>query len=188
MERHTYLSLHSPPSLCTQSCQHEQNNAAWGALRLRTNRRRIGNAHDGGETESIRQQVKLKVTGLKGDAKKIAAVEAAARAVLEARAKYPTSTLADIDDPAPNTGSEAVRHAPCDDSARRFFASLAAFFSLMVLAGFFLISLCASCDFAIGLTPVARTATAHERKGLFRPDGHAPKEPGLKKTLSRGKV
>jgi hypothetical protein len=55
--------------------------------------------HDGGETESVRQQVKLKVTGLKGDAKKIAAVEAAARAVLDARAKYPTATLADLYDP-----------------------------------------------------------------------------------------
>jgi hypothetical protein len=43
--------------------------------------------------------VKLKVTGLKGDAKKIAAVEAAARAVLDARAKYPTATLADLYDP-----------------------------------------------------------------------------------------
>jgi hypothetical protein len=61
--------------------------------------------HDGGETESARQPVKLKVAvklnvaGLKGDAKKMAAVEAAARAVLDARAKYPTSTLADLYDP-----------------------------------------------------------------------------------------
>ena len=55
--------------------------------------------HEGEEDERTQQQAKVKVASLTGDAKKMAAVEAAARAVLDARAKYPTQTLADLYDP-----------------------------------------------------------------------------------------
>lgn len=54
--------------------------------------------HEGGWKEGALSEAKLMTACLDGDAKRIAAVEAAAREVLAARAKYPTCTLADLYD------------------------------------------------------------------------------------------
>jgi len=60
---------------------------------------------------------------LVGDAKKIAAVEAAAQAVLDVRAAYPTSTLADLYDPLLMPPDLVKAHATLDRAVDRCYRS-----------------------------------------------------------------
>jgi len=76
---------------------------------------------EGGETDGVMPTAKLMTACLKGDAKKIAAVEAAAREVLAARAKNPTSTLADMYDLLLMPPALAFAHRDLDRAVDRCY-------------------------------------------------------------------
>jgi hypothetical protein len=77
--------------------------------------------HEGGETEDVPLMAKHANTCLKGGSKKIAAVEAAARKVLAARARNPTSTLADMYDPLLMPPDLVRAHAELDRAVDRCY-------------------------------------------------------------------
>ncbi|MDD4025079.1 MAG: hypothetical protein PHN85_04055, partial [Kiritimatiellae bacterium] len=77
--------------------------------------------HEGGETEDVPLVAKHVNAGLKGGAKKIAAVEAASRKVLAARAWNPTSTLADMYDPLLMPPDLVRAHADLDRAVDRCY-------------------------------------------------------------------
>jgi len=60
-------------------------------------------------------------SGLGRDAKKVAAVEAKAQAVLDARARYPLSTLADLYDPLTMPADLVKAHADLDRAVDRCY-------------------------------------------------------------------
>ncbi len=69
--------------------------------------------HEGGEEEAP-PKAKGRPVRLTGDAKKKAAVEAKAQAVLDARARYPLATLADLYDPLTMPADLVKAHADLD--------------------------------------------------------------------------
>jgi hypothetical protein len=77
--------------------------------------------HDGSEIEGVPLETKHVSAYLKGDAKKIATVEAASLKVLAARARNPTSTLADMYDPLLMPPELVRAHAELDRAVDRCY-------------------------------------------------------------------
>lgn len=81
--------------------------------------------HEGGEYENAPrpQPGGPRSVRLTGDARKKAAVEAKAKAVLDARARYPLSTLADLYDPLTMPADLVKAHADLDRAVDRCYRS-----------------------------------------------------------------
>jgi hypothetical protein len=81
--------------------------------------------HEGGEYENAPrpQPEGPRPVRLTGDARKKAAVEAKAKAVLDARASYPLSTLADLYDPLTMPADLVKAHADLDRAVDRCYRS-----------------------------------------------------------------
>jgi len=79
--------------------------------------------HEGNAEEEAKAREKHKAGLLKGDAKKVADVEAKAQAVLDVREKYPSSTLADLYDPLTMPPDLVKAHADLDRAVDRCYRS-----------------------------------------------------------------
>jgi len=77
--------------------------------------------HEGGEEEEAKARERHKAGLLKGDAEKVAAVEAKAQAVLDVREKYPRSTLAALYDPLTMPTDLVKAHADLDRAVDRCY-------------------------------------------------------------------
>jgi hypothetical protein len=77
--------------------------------------------HEGSVEEEVKARERHKAGLLKGDAKKVAAVEAKAQAVLDVREKYPRSTLADLYDPLTMPPDLLKAHADLDRAVDRCY-------------------------------------------------------------------
>jgi hypothetical protein len=77
--------------------------------------------HEGTAEEEAKAREKHKAGLLKGDAKKVAAVEEKAQTVLDVRAKYTTSTLADLYDPSSMPSDLVKAHADLDRAVDRCY-------------------------------------------------------------------
>jgi len=77
--------------------------------------------HEGSVEEEAKARERHKAGLLKGDAKKVAAVEAKAQAVLDVRSKYTTSTLADLYDPSSMPSDLVKAHADLDLAVDRCY-------------------------------------------------------------------
>ncbi len=87
-----------------------------GCVREAASRLYWSSYHEGGEDEPF-----PKTARLTGDAKKMAAVEAKAQAVLDARAKHPLSTLADLYDPLTMPEDLVKAHADLDRAVDQWY-------------------------------------------------------------------
>ncbi|NLN00434.1 MAG: class I SAM-dependent DNA methyltransferase [Lentisphaerae bacterium] len=95
-----------------------------GDVRVREAASRIywSSYHEGGEDENaFRPQPKPPTVRLIGDARKIAAVEAKAKAVLDVRARHPLATLADLYDPLTMPPDLVKAHADLDRAVDRCY-------------------------------------------------------------------
>jgi hypothetical protein len=77
--------------------------------------------HEGNAEEEAKAREKHKAGILQGDAKKVAAVEEKAQTVLDVRAKYTTSTLADLYDPSSMPSDLVKAHADLDRAVDRCY-------------------------------------------------------------------
>ena len=77
--------------------------------------------HEGSVEEEAKAKERHRAGLLKGDAKKVAAVEAKAQAVLDVREKYPRSTLADLYDPSSMPSDLVKAHADLDRAVDRCY-------------------------------------------------------------------
>jgi hypothetical protein len=77
--------------------------------------------HEGNVEEEAKARERHKAGLLKGDAKKVAAVEAKAQAVLDVRENYPSSTLADLYDPLTMPPDLVKAHADLDRAVDRCY-------------------------------------------------------------------
>jgi hypothetical protein len=77
--------------------------------------------HEGSVEEEAKARERHKAGLLKGDAKKVAAVEAKAQAVLDVRENYPSSTLADLYDPLTMPPDLVKAHADLDRAVDRCY-------------------------------------------------------------------
>lgn len=77
--------------------------------------------HEGSVEEEAQARERHKAGLLKGDAKKVAVVEAKAQTVLDVRAKYTTSTLADLYDPSSMPSDLVKAHADLDRAVDRCY-------------------------------------------------------------------
>ncbi|MDD4103366.1 MAG: class I SAM-dependent DNA methyltransferase, partial [Kiritimatiellae bacterium] len=79
--------------------------------------------HESWDEEEKPSQPKPPPRALTGDVKKVAVVEAAAQGVLDARARYPGSTLADLYDPLTMPADLVKAHAVLDRAVDRCYRS-----------------------------------------------------------------
>ena len=79
--------------------------------------------HEGNVEEEAKARERHKAGLLKGDAKKVAAVEEKAQTVLDVRAKYTASTLADLYDPSSMPSDLVKAHADLDRAVDRCYRS-----------------------------------------------------------------
>ncbi len=77
--------------------------------------------HEGSVEEEAKAKERHRAGLLKGDAKKVATVEAKAQAVLDVREKYPRSTLADLYDPSSMPSDLVKAHADLDRAVDRCY-------------------------------------------------------------------
>jgi hypothetical protein len=77
--------------------------------------------HEGSVEEEAKAEERHKAGLLKGDAKKVAAVEAKAQEILDIREKYPSSTLADLYDPLTMPSDLLKAHADLDRAVDRCY-------------------------------------------------------------------
>ncbi|MEI7899939.1 MAG: DNA methyltransferase, partial [bacterium] len=105
------------PQLDLPTREHAKLNANASCVKEAAARIYWSSYHEGGHEPDH------KAGRLTGDAKKKAAVEAQAQAVLDARAKYPLATLADLYDPLTMPAELVKAHADLDRAVERCYRS-----------------------------------------------------------------